>query len=128
MQSSLSYRTLVKDAMLLYRHSARCPAAMQMFLDVNPRYWPFVPMTIDLANEQDRIQPINLTRTIIVPPPPHGYRFSQQQQQAQLRYFQDKQDLLMPEPCLDLYNATIVAVCTSPANEKNLTKSSIFST
>ena len=38
-------RDLVKDGMLLYRHSARCFMAMQWFLDCNPHYWPFVPMT-----------------------------------------------------------------------------------
>ncbi len=30
--------------MLLYKHSARYPAAIQLFLDFNPQYWSFIPM------------------------------------------------------------------------------------
>jgi hypothetical protein len=37
-------RSLVKDGMVLYQHSAHCSSAMQWFLDENPDYWPFVPV------------------------------------------------------------------------------------
>ncbi len=40
-------RSLVKDGMTLYQHSAHCPSAMQWFLDENPEYWPFVPIEND---------------------------------------------------------------------------------
>jgi hypothetical protein len=37
-------RSLVKDDMALYQHSAHCPSAIQWFLDENPEYWPFIPI------------------------------------------------------------------------------------
>ena len=40
--------------MLLYRHSTQCPAAIQMFLDENPRYWRFVPMTVEEASRPEQ--------------------------------------------------------------------------
>ena len=49
-----SCRTLVKDRMLLYRHAARCPWAMQLFLRHNPIYWCFVPVTSDQVIEHNR--------------------------------------------------------------------------
>ena len=46
-------RTLVKNDMKLYRHSAHCPSAIQWFLDENPDYWPFVPQKMTEAEEQE---------------------------------------------------------------------------
>ncbi|CAF1297606.1 unnamed protein product [Adineta steineri] len=43
--------TLVKDRMLLYRHAARCPWAIQLFLNFNPIYACFIPVTINKAIE-----------------------------------------------------------------------------
>ena len=40
--------------MLLYRHSTECPAAIQMFLDQNPRYWRFVPMSDEEASRPEQ--------------------------------------------------------------------------
>ena len=40
--------------MILYRHVARCPNAMQIFLNFNSIYWCFIPITIDEAVEQNR--------------------------------------------------------------------------
>ena len=46
-------RTLVKNGMKLYQHSAHCPSALQCFLDENPEYWPFVPKKLTEAEEQE---------------------------------------------------------------------------
>ena len=40
--------------MALYQHSARCPSAMQWFLDENPEYWPFVPIENDADNNNNK--------------------------------------------------------------------------
>ncbi len=49
-------RSLVKDSMALYQHSAHCPSAMQWFLDENPEYWPFIPVEKnDQNNEPEEI-------------------------------------------------------------------------
>jgi hypothetical protein len=37
-------RSLSKDAMALYQHSAHCSSAIQWFLDENLEYWPFIPI------------------------------------------------------------------------------------
>lgn len=47
-------RTLTKDRMLLYKHAARCPWTIQIFLNFNPVYWRFVPITVNEAIEQNR--------------------------------------------------------------------------
>lgn len=128
-------RDLVKDGMLLYRHSARCSVAMQWFLDCNPHYWPFVPIT----KEQARIDnesyvlpssiPTDPTSTNITAPyirsdleagtcltdlPPfssNDYTFSTRQCAEQFQIFKNERNLLLPNNDLDLYNATIIAVC-----------------
>ena len=48
------FRTIRKDRMLLYKHAARCPSAMQIFLNFNPNYWCFVPVTMNEAIRQSR--------------------------------------------------------------------------
>lgn len=35
--------------MRLYQHSARCPVALRSFLDCNPDYWCFIPLTLNDA-------------------------------------------------------------------------------
>ena len=48
-----------------------------------------------------------------LPVPPLGYRFTQRQRYQQYTFFKNKQDLFAPPSShLDLYNATIVFVCT----------------
>lgn len=44
---------LVKDGMKLYQHSARCPSALQWFLDENPDYWSFIPTKMTDSEEQE---------------------------------------------------------------------------
>lgn len=114
--------------MKLYQHSVRCPVAMQIFLDVNPQYWRFVPMTFDESEQSEQKQ---ISRTVVfdpsdsnsrtldacriyieaVPKPPSGYTFSDRQILLQTEYFHQKRDQILPNENLDLYDATIVAVC-----------------
>ena len=47
-------RTLRKDRMLLYKHAARCSSAMQIFLNFNPIYGRFIPVSINQAAQHDR--------------------------------------------------------------------------
>ena len=119
------YRTLSKDHMHLYRHSTRCPSAMQMFLDENPRYWRFVPMTEEEATQRHQMlttSSVDVKSSDIrddgtvqlfmknVPLPPKNYRFSPRQYHVQYTYFQAQRDLLMPSHHLDLYNARVIGV------------------
>lgn len=114
--------------MKLYQHSVRCPHAMQMFLDANPQYWRFVPMTMEESekSEQQSIQGLVFSEELdwnlrskddcricveAVPKPPSGYTFSNRQIVLQMLYFQKKRDKTLPNQDIDLYNATIVAVC-----------------
>ena len=46
-----------------------------------------------------------------VPKPPTGYTFSNQQILLQTQYFHQKRDKNLPNEDIDLYDATIVAVC-----------------
>lgn len=49
--------------MLLYRHATRCPASMQIFLNFNPIYWCFVPLTnteVEVQNRKHLIIPSSL--------------------------------------------------------------------
>ena len=111
-----------------YQHSARCSVAMQIFLDANPHYWPFVPMTIEESqqSEQQSIRQLiefsnqpdwnvrskeDCRRYVeAVPKPPTGYTFSNQQILLQTHYFHRKRDKNLPNQDIDLYDATIVAV------------------
>ena len=124
----IEFRVLRKDRMKLYQHSVRCSTAMQIFLDANPQYWRFVPMTIEESErpEQRTVQrsaPSNRIdfnrrseedyRTYVesVPIPPTGYIFSQRQILLQMEYFHEKRDHSLPRQDIDLYHGTIVAVC-----------------
>ena len=66
---SLEFRILRKDRMKLYQHSVRCPVAMQIFLDTNPQYWRFVPMTLEESEkpEQQNILRRNITEARELP-------------------------------------------------------------
>ncbi|CAF1029997.1 unnamed protein product [Adineta ricciae] len=129
-----TFETLVKDDMLLYRHSARCPVAMQLFLQCNPQYWPLIPMLAPDAQYDNRSYklpvsiPSDPTSPIVtnthtrsdqeagccmtdLPPfPSKTYTFSTRQCAHQFEYFKNKQDYILPDFNLDLYQAAIVAV------------------
>jgi hypothetical protein len=120
--------------MLLYRHSARCPKVMHMFMQRNPHFWPFVPMRHDDAMQDnssfvlpasipnDPTSPIPSqchrrsdhdvgTCMIELPPLPNSnYTFSLRQCAQQFQLFRDEQNPLKANMDLDLYNASIVAV------------------
>jgi hypothetical protein len=102
--------------------------AMQIFLDANPQYWRFVPMSIEQAQrpEQESIPNSYLSETLdsnlrskqdcsvyveAVPKPPHGFIFSTRQQLLQTKYFHYKQDQILPNLEIDLYDASIIAIC-----------------
>ena len=97
--------------MLLYRHSARCPVAMQWFLDYNPNFWPFVPMSqeqgVDTSSHLQTDSPL----ADLPPLPSSHYHFSADQRKEQLLAFEMSGHRLPFSVGLDLYNATIVAVC-----------------
>ena len=125
----------MKDDMLLYKHSARCPAAIQLFLDCNPHYWCFTPMPQQDAQRENQgyelptsipADPSSLSvtsaqtrsdheagccMTDLPPFPSNQYTFSTGQCAQQFRYFKMKQDYHLPNGNLDLYNAVIIAVC-----------------
>ena len=119
------FRVLTKDDMNLYRHSTACPSAIQMFLDENPRYWGFVPMLNEEANDvrqtvtgstadiktKDARDDETIKRFINnLPIPPPNYRFSQRQYHQQYVFFQSQRDQIGPNPHHDLYNAKTIAV------------------
>ena len=127
-------RISTKDHMKLYQHSVRCPVAMQIFLDANPQYWRFVPMTLEESerSEQRSIPSLTFTEELdwnlrsredlvvyveAVPKPPFGYTFSNRQIALQMFYFHKKRDRTLPNQDIDLYNATIVAVCKFNFNQ-----------
>ena len=127
-------RDLIKDGMLLYRHSARCSKAMQWFLDCNPTFWNFVPMVKEKAHQDNQSYvlpssiPLDPTSTIVtkqnersdsetglslidLPPlPSDDYTFSTRQCAQQFALFKEMKNRLQPNNDLDLYNASIVAV------------------
>ena len=127
-------RVSAKDHMKLYQYSVRCPTAMQIFLDANPQYWRFVPMAIEESetSEQQSIPRLTFSEELhwnlrakedltiyveAVPKPPLGYTFSNRQIALQMFYFHKKRDRTLPNQDIDLYNATIVAVCKFNFNQ-----------
>lgn len=121
--------------MLLYRHSARCPVAMRWFLNCNPQFWPFVPTEKERAEADNATYimpssiPTDPTSPMVtesnrrsdfeagtclndLPPlPSDDYTFSMRQCVEQFEIFKDEDNQLLPNNDLDLYNATIIAVC-----------------
>jgi len=133
-----TFRELAADNMLLYKHSTCCSSAMQIFLDCNPQYWYFVPMSkmeaqaqnlgFDLSydyfirgqtSSSSSISNIHTNREVKAssniqyspPIPPENYTFSAYQHAKQLQLIKDKHNQLVPNSNLDLYNTTIVAIC-----------------
>ena len=120
-------RVLSKDRMKLYQHSVRCSTAIQIFLDANPQYWRFVPMTMaestqsNQASMESSLLPNDMTPSTrtreeclqavnALPPPPSGLTFSNRQVFLQTQFFLQKRDQHLPNVHIDLYDATIVAV------------------
>lgn len=81
---SLVYRTKSKDRMRLYRHAARCPWSIQVFLKYNPVYWCFIPITVRDAMEQDRhyVLPSSLIIHDTINPTSIGSRYRQHIQET----------------------------------------------
>lgn len=125
--------------MRLYQHSARCPVALRAFLDCNPAYWCFIPLSWNEALEENAtflrenssedsilaplVTPIstNEERRIDnymkrVPVPPTSYVFSYRQTQEQREFFH--RVISAPINLLqyiesDLYTMSLIAVCKS---------------
>nr|ACD54667.1 unknown [Adineta vaga] len=56
-------RKEISNKMRLYRHSARCPVALRVFLDCNPMYWCFVSIAWnDFVDENIRVLQTNTGR------------------------------------------------------------------
>ena len=123
------------DASLVYKHSAHCSAAIQMFVDCNPQYWCFVPMPRIEAQKQNLTAGLAADSTIfdsrstslltsqtrrdqeastymhhLPAVPSENYAFSAWQRSKQLQTFKHKRDCLTPNIHLDLYDAAIVTV------------------
>ena len=118
-----------KEKMLLYQHLMQCSTVIQLFLDKNPSYWPFLPMTIAEANQDNTIYqqmrarkttPANMfqfcqgvsTRNFLnnIPRPPAGYKFSNRQVEKQIKFFQmNKIDELFDDQ-VNIYHAGTIAV------------------
>ncbi|CAF1542923.1 unnamed protein product, partial [Rotaria sordida] len=124
---SLHDRLRTKDRVKLYQHPARCPVAMQIFLDANPQYWRFVPMTLEESTrpEQQMVTPYTFSEELswtirskedtkvyvdAVPKPSKGLTFSNRQIMLQTRYFHKTRDRTLPNQDIDLYDATILTV------------------
>jgi hypothetical protein len=128
------HRDLVKDGMLLYRHSARCAKAMHLFLTCNPAYWAFVPMLKQRADDENGsfvmpstipMDPTSLSTsnrlqrsdhatgmcmTDLPPLPNTDYTFSLRQCAEQFLLFRPETKRILYNANLDLYDASIVAV------------------
>ena len=97
---------------------------MQIFLDANPRYWRFVPMTKEESErpEQRHIESLGFSDEInwnlrsaddcgvyvqAVPKPPGDFTFSNRQILLQMQYFHKKLDkTTLPNYDIDLYDAS----------------------
>ena len=121
--------------MRVYQHSARCPTALRTFLDCNPSYWCFIPMSWHDAEDQNivdiqeksnqdpqmtyiiRMGVINNQRVSryldSVPLPPAVYAFSYRQRQKQRIFFEKFISLPhreRPYSTVNLYQYAIIAV------------------
>lgn len=133
---SFLFRQTRNKRMRLYQHSARCPTALRAFLDCNPHYWCFIPRLtnetmltqfnplgepLERESELDHLFHagiINDPRLIDclerVPVPPMTYSFSyedRQQQRFFFKYLLTEGLGRLPYQSLDLYQASMIAVC-----------------
>ena len=126
-----------KSRMRLYQHAFRCSSTIELFLNTNPQYWPFIPMleqdaryqnqhnlarvratttTTTTTMTEDR-DPLIEQRLTYVPQPPEGYQFSRRQLMKQYDYFSMKSDRKLPNERLDIYQAKMIALLPSNASE-----------
>ena len=121
-----------KEKILLYQYSIQYSRVIQLFLDKNPSYWPFVPMTIAEANQDNAIYqsmrarittmaaiPANMfhfcqdvsTRNFLnnIPKPPPGYKFSNRQIEKQIKSFQMNKINEPFDDQVNIYHAEIIA-------------------
>lgn len=116
-----------KSRMRLYQHSIRCSVAIQLFLNKNPQYWPFIPILERHATHQSITATTTTTTTDkdrsieqrlnFIPRPPDGYQFTRRQLTKQYEYFAMKLDRKLPNERLDLYKAKMIAVLPVDASE-----------
>ncbi|CAF2972192.1 unnamed protein product [Rotaria sp. Silwood2] len=111
-----------KEFIRLYQHSARCAKVIQLFLNVNPDYDCFIPMTYEQAIVDDRNKIIELSPVSDfsdlfiqhVPIPPKGYMFSNYQQEKQRKFFEKLHFIKSHDEKLftpvDFYNFSVIAV------------------
>ncbi|CAF4337362.1 unnamed protein product, partial [Adineta steineri] len=126
-----SEETKTNDENWLYRHSARCPAVLELFLNNNPSYWCFVPVPMK-REMRSRIHtpsppppllaaaaPFSIQRQDImvqrladnVPKPMGDYEFTPEhvsEQKQFFKYCKDRHPINMHH--LRFHQATIVAV------------------
>jgi hypothetical protein len=105
------------NKMRLYQHAARCSVALRKFLDVNPHYWPFIPLlwrdvqgekifsiredlSASSCSKQINIETRSTTTTTYsdhrrlveclkrIPEPPVSYAFPDVQKQKQRLFFE----------------------------------------
>ena len=119
--------------MWLYQHTARCPAALQLFLDAKRDYWCLVPMPEERARSKvETTVPAPARRSTIVdraeearieadanylvdglPEPPASFAFSPRFKHKQMRFFREERYEHEPSDTnVCLYNASIIAVRT----------------
>lgn len=131
-------RNEIANKMRLYEHIARCPDALQIFLNSNPNYWCFIPIHWDEAIADNAkhlpsstsIDPAlayvtattNIDDPIVafyienVPLPSVCYTFSYQQLMQQRLFFDQYSSTFMnplPYKPIDIYKVAIIAVCKS---------------
>ena len=110
-----------KEHFRLYQHLARCPKIIQLFLQMNPQYHCFIPMTYEQTMQEDmnnRHPSSSMDNTIelsmqYVPIPPMGYTFSITQREQQRLFFTSLNERIPNEKLwtpIDLYHTTIIAV------------------
>ena len=131
----LLFRMERPEWMRLYKHSARCQAALLTFLSCNPHYWCFIPQLyhpttmdnfnclgepmqreseVDYLVDNGVIECAQLSAYLMrVPLPPARYAFSFQQRQEQRIFFRNMlQGVYGPLPYapLDLHQFKLIAV------------------
>ena len=125
-----------KEKMLLHQHSMQCSTVIQLFLDKNPSYWPFVPMTIAEANQDNIIYqemrarkttPPNMfqfcqdvsTRNFLnnIPRSPADYKFSHRQIEKQIKFFQTNKINEPFDDQVNIYHAEIIAALPPNASD-----------
>ena len=119
--------------MYLYKHLTECYVAVQLLLNHCAHYWPFIPMSIEEAQQEDDLlqkkleisnfdsefcSPYERTDQEVewclanLPQTPTNTRFSRLQINKQRAFFKNGSDLLfLPVRHLDIFNMGIVFVC-----------------